>query len=228
MAAWVKICGIRNVETIRELARLPVDYAGLVFAPSKRQVTPEKAAQLAAAFAEARPVTPTRLVGVFVNPTLRELEETLSIEPLDVVQLHGSETPEFCRLVRDEFGVGVFKALAVPEHADDAGASIDMPDEYAGIADAILLDTYDPQASGGTGRTFRWPVIPAYREWAERSGVRLFVAGGLTPDNVGELIAEYRPHGVDVSSGVETNGIKDIAKITAFVERVKQHDQDHA
>jgi len=223
MSALVKICGITKEETVRELARLPVDYIGFVFAPSKRQSTPGKAAQLAAAFAEAQPVMQTELVGVFVNPTLQELEETLSVVPLNVVQLHGSETAEYCRLVRDEFGVKVFKALPVPEHADESGASIVMPDEYAGIAEAILLDAYDPQAAGGTGRTFRWSVIPAYRTWAEQAGIKLLVAGGLTADNVGELIAEYRPHGVDVSSGVETNGVKDAAKMTAFVERVKQH-----
>jgi phosphoribosylanthranilate isomerase len=223
MSALVKICGIKSEDTVRELARLPVDYIGFVFAPSKRQVTPAEAAQLAAAFVETEPVIQTQLVGVFVNPTFQELEETLSVVPLNVVQLHGSETPEYCRLVRDELGVKVFKALSVPEHAEETGVSINMPDTYAGVADAILLDTYDPQASGGTGRTFRWSVIPSYRAWAERAGVKLLVAGGLTADNVGELIAEYRPHGVDVSSGVETNGVKDVAKITAFVERVKQH-----
>lgn len=223
MSALVKICGIMREETVRELARLPVDYAGFVFAPSKRRLTPAQAAVLASAFAEAQPVVQTQLVGVFVNPTLQELEETLKAVPLDVVQLHGDETPEYCRKVRNEFDIKVFKALPVPEHTDEDGASIVMPDDYADVVEAILLDTYDPQAAGGTGRTFRWPVIPSFRSWAERAGIKLFVAGGLTADNVGSLIADYEPHGVDVSSGVETNGVKDIAKITAFVERVKQH-----
>jgi phosphoribosylanthranilate isomerase len=223
MSALVKICGITREDTIIHLARLPVDYAGFVFAPSKRQVTPAQAASLASAFAQAKPIVQTQLVGVFVNPTLQELEETLREVPLDIIQLHGSETPEFSHKVKDEFGVKVFKALPVPEHTDETGAALAMPDEYVSVADAILLDTYDPQAAGGTGRTFRWSVIPAYRAWAERAGIKLLVAGGLTADNVGELIAEYRPHGVDVSSGVETNGMKDVDKMTAFVERVKQH-----
>lgn len=85
-----------------------------------------------------------------------------------------------------------------------------------------MLDTHDPLYGGGSGKTFAWERIPAYAEWAKSREIALFVAGGLQPDNVQQLIQTYTPFGVDVSSGVETEGVKDIAKITAFVERVKQ------
>lgn len=95
-------------------------------------------------------------------------------------------------------------------------------EDYEAAVDAVLLDTYDPLQSGGSGRTFAWNKLPEYQEIAVRHGLPLFVAGGLHSDNVGELLDTYVPYGVDVSSGVETDGIKDIQKMTAFVERVKQ------
>ena len=242
----VKICGIREEKTLREMAGLQVNYVGFVFAPSRRRVTPEEAAALAAA-ARSVPMEggrPPLTVGVFVNPAMEELELAIRAARLDVVQLHGAETPDFCREVARRFGVAVWRALNAEEAASAGGegapgggaggnaggdgpAGIAAgvrpgPDEvleaYRGAAEAVLLDT----GGGGTGRTFRWDVIPAWKEAARRNGLKLFVAGGLHPDNVRALIDAHRPDGVDVSSGVETDGCKDIAKIAAFVERVKR------
>jgi len=213
-ATKVKICGLKDAGTIAAMAELPVDYIGFVFAPSKRQVTPEQAAALRLAVL-ATPMNggrSPRTVGVFVNPSLESLADTLSQVPLDVVQLHGGESAAFCREVGARFGVEVWRVLSVGE--DDGGEA--RIAEYAEAVSAILLDT----AGGGTGRAFRWERIPAYREAARRHGLPLFVAGGLTPDNVGELVSAYRPDGVDISSGVETDGVKDIDKIAAFAERV--------
>lgn len=212
----VKICGIRDESTIRQMDGMPVDMIGFVFAPSMRQVSAEQAAKLHAAACAAAMSggKPPRTVGVFVNPTLEQLADVLEQVPLDVVQLHGQETAAFCREVGDTFGVDVWRALPV---AEEAGAERRLA-EYAGAVSAVLLDT----AGGGTGRTFRWDLIPAYREEARRHGQRLFVAGGLTPDNVAELIDGYGPDGVDISSGVETDGVKDINKIAAFAERVNR------
>jgi phosphoribosylanthranilate isomerase len=217
---------------------MDVDYVGFVFAPSRRRVTPEEAAALAAA-ARSVPMAggrPPGLAGVFVNPTMEELERTLRVVSLDIVQFHGAETPDFCREAARRFGVAVWRALNAEEAAAENGeggiADGDGPsapkgrrlgpakilEAYLGAADAVLIDT----GRGGTGRTFRWEVIPAWKEAARRNGLRLFVAGGLAPDNVRALIDAHRPDGVDVSSGVETDGRKDIAKIAAFVERVKR------
>lgn len=244
MTALVKICGITTTETMRHVRDLPIDYIGLVFAKSKRQVNAEQAAKLLAELQEAE--QPPQSVGVFVDPSMEELAAILAQAPLDVVQLHGQETPEFCRQVKEAFGVQVFKVLpvarqngAVEDSEDkaaygDANADADgslqlqMPDAYVSSIDTLMLDTFDARVAGGTGVPFRWDVIPTYREWAEQHGLPLIIAGGLHADNVATLLADYAPHGVDVSSGVETDGKKDIDKIEAFVERVKGNVRNDA
>jgi phosphoribosylanthranilate isomerase len=210
----VKICGIKEEATLLGMKGLPVEYIGFVFAKSRRQLTAEQAGVL---ITTSRDVLmahdqPARTVGVFVNPTIEQLAEVLDEAKLDVVQLHGEESPEFCREVRDRFGVEVWRALPVPED----GGGVERLVEYAGAVSTILLDT----AGGGTGKTFRWDVIPSYQVEARRLGLQLFIAGGLSADNADELTARYRPDGVDISSGVETDGIKDLNKITAFAEKV--------
>ncbi|WP_019909984.1 phosphoribosylanthranilate isomerase [Paenibacillus sp. HW567] len=220
----VKICGLQDVEVLKSMKRLPLDFVGFVFAESRRKVSPERAAKLVAELAGWENGNPPLAAGVFVNPTLAELEELLTTVRLDVIQLHGQESAEYCRAVREAFPqVQVWKALSVAGIAGEAaaGGSDDLK-PYAGAVDAVLLDTYDPSGSGGSGRTFDWEKIPAYQQAAAAYGLPLFIAGGLHPDNVHELLEGYAPYGVDVSSGVESDGIKDIVKITAFVERVKQ------
>jgi phosphoribosylanthranilate isomerase len=221
----VKICGLQSVEVIKSMMHLPVDHIGFVFAKSKRQVTPRQAGEMIDFLRKSswapRPLT----VGVFVNPTAEELSETLKEAPLDVVQLHSQESPEFCKWVKEQLKVDVYKVISVKKESDSAPsmeAVRTQLDPYRGSIDAVLLDTFDPVYGGGSGKTFAWDCIPPYQQWAREAGVRFLVAGGLHPENVGELIAAYRPDGVDVSSGVETDGTKDIHKITAFVERVKQ------
>lgn len=214
----VKICGIKEQKTLQEMSGLPVEYIGFVFAKSRRQLSPDQAAKLQAysrtvAMANGKPPL---TVGVFVNPTIEQLADTLSAVPLDVVQLHGEETPEFCREVQERFKVEVWRVLPVTESEDPSSGSSRLK-AYRGAVSTILLDT----AGGGTGITFRWDAIPSYQEVARSLGLRLFVAGGLTPDNVDQLITSHLPEGVDISSGVETDGVKDIHKITAFAERVR-------
>ena len=214
--AKIKICGIIEEATLSGMAGQPVDYIGFMFAEkSRRRVSPEQAGKLHA-YSRSIPMAdgrPPRTVGVFVNPTMELLAETLQAVPLDVVQLHGEETPDFCREVGDKFGVEVWRALPVTE---DTGP--ERLQDYSGAVSAILLDT----AGGGTGVAFGWDVIPAYQAEAAMHGLMLFIAGGLNPGNAELLITGYRPNGVDVSSGVETDGVKDNAKISAFAERVKR------
>ncbi|MGW7161648.1 phosphoribosylanthranilate isomerase [Paenibacillus taichungensis] len=224
-AAAVKICGLQDVEVLKSMINLPVDYVGVVFAPSRRRITPEQGAELRTVLLDWTMFDRPKLAGVFVNPTLEELESIMQISRLDVIQLHGQESPEFCEQVKQRFGIEVFKAFSFPK--DETGSLADDTallelDPYKNVVDAILLDTFDPLYGGGSGKTFAWERIPFYAEWARKHGIALFVAGGLQPDNVQQLIQTYAPDGVDVSSGVESEGVKDIAKITAFVERVKQ------
>ncbi|GBF72778.1 N-(5'-phosphoribosyl)anthranilate isomerase [Paenibacillus sp. 598K] len=217
MSVRVKICGLRDAETIRAMDGLAVDEIGFVFAKSRRQVSPMQAEALIDAVAGLRNHRgeAPRTVGVFVDPTLEQLEETLATASLDVIQLHGEETPQLCRDVRDRLGRDVWKVLSVGELHEDAVVRL-AP--YAGAIDAVLIDT----AGGGTGQTFQWDRIPAYAAAAQELGLPLYVAGGLHPGNVEELLRSYAPRGIDVSSGVETDGVKDIGLIKQFIERVKE------
>lgn len=226
------------MELLKSIVTLPIDHIGFVFAKSRRQVAPREAGEMIRALRAFReeglsvPLT----VGVFVDPSVDELAIALREAPLDAVQLHGRESADFCRAVKKEFGVQVWRAVSVagiaPEEArSETACSVRAPSEYAGCVEALLAPYADcidalllDAAGGGTGKTFEWNRIPAYRTWARKAGVPLLVAGGLHPGNVGELLRDYDPDGVDVSSGVETDGAKDIAKITAFVERVKRHE----
>lgn len=171
-------------------------------------------------------------VGVVVNAPLDELKAVLAAAPLDVLQLHGDETPEFCNAVK-QLGVKVWKVFSLS--AGDSGDNVITGNSsvssesggtpgplallapYKGSIDGVLIDT----AGGGTGRPFDWRNIPAYREAAHELGLPLYVAGGLHAGNVEDLLG-FKPDGVDVSSSVETDGVKDIVKIRAFVERVKE------
>jgi tryptophan synthase beta subunit len=227
----VKICGLMDLDTIRSIAHLPLDQVGFIFAPSKRRVTPALAGEMIALLKSLRadacnnaPLAGTlhvpEAVGVFVNPTRDEISQTLAAAPLDIVQLHSQETPEFCRWVKETFKVKLFKAVAISA-TTDLQAQLLLLQPYAEIVDAILLDTYDPIIGGGTGKTFAWHSIADYLTWTRKHNIKLIVAGGLHADNVAGLIAAYHPDGVDVSSGVETAGNKDAVLIKTFVERVK-------
>jgi phosphoribosylanthranilate isomerase len=227
-APTAKICGIRSIEVLQAIAHLPISHIGFVFARSKRQVTPEQAGEMIR-FLQNKALTGVDIpltVGVFVNPSEDELFQTLETAPLDVVQLHGQETPKFCKRVKERFGVLVFKTVILQKSEDripTVAAVAEQLDVYRGSIDAVLLDTFDPVYGGGSGNAFAWNCIPPYQEWARKAGVKLLVAGGLQPDSVAKLLTDYHPDGVDVSSGVETDGVKDISKITAFVERVIHH-----
>jgi phosphoribosylanthranilate isomerase len=202
----IKVCGIKTLEAYERLQELGADYIGFVFAKSKRQVTPEQAADLG----EKKADGPAR-VGVFVNETVEGLLHIAEVAGLHVLQLHGDESPEFCRELRQRTNLQIWKAWGV--HNDERDA---MLSAYTDVVDAVLLDN----ERGGTGERFPWDAIPALRAYTQ--DLPLFIAGGLHPDNVGDLLDAHATDGVDVSSGVETQGVKDLAKITAFVTKVRE------
>lgn len=217
----IKICGIQTVDSAIAVGRLQPDLIGFVFAPSRRQVTPEWAGRMIHALQQSD--SRALAAGVFVNPDMAELEAVMEKAPIAVIQLHGQETPEFCSSVKARFsGVSVYKVVSLAADADVTGQGVaELIADYQGAIDAIMLDTQ----GGGTGRTFNWSLIPKCAAVAANIGIPLFIAGGLHPDNVGELVMNYRPDGVDVSSGVETDGQKDLNKIRLFMERVDSIDQ---
>lgn len=215
MSTRIKICGIRDADTIRAMDGLPIHEIGFVFARSRRQVAADAAAELirASRLLRCADGLPPRTVGVFVDPEPETLRDVLAAAPLDIVQLHGSETPEYCRRIRSQFGVRVWKVFAI--RGEDAPAAERMK-PYAGAIDAAMIDT----AGGGTGTAFDWRLVADYKAAARMLGVPLYVAGGLNERNVRELIDMYGPDGVDVSSGVETDGVKDADKMRRFTGRV--------
>ena len=208
----VKICGINDPAAMRAAADAGADFLGFVFfPPSPRAVTPAEAAALSATVAGG----PLR-VGLFVDPTDDALDATLAALPLDILQLHGEETPDRCAAIRARFGRPVMKALGIASPAD-----LDALAAYAPAVDRFLLDAKAPPGAplpGGNAAPFDWTLtagraIP--RPW--------LLAGGLTPDNVAEAIRVSGAPGVDVSSGVEkARGVKDPARIAAFVSAARQ------
>jgi phosphoribosylanthranilate isomerase len=209
----VKIDGLSEVEHALAAAGAGADFVGLVFAPSQRQVTLEKALEISEAVHSLK--DPPEVVGVFVNLAAAEVNRIAGHCRLDRVQLSGDESWEYCRGIEKP----VIKVLHIGEN-QEAGEVIYAIEEgrrvVAGRELICLLDTQAVDAYGGTGKTFDWELA---KEAAERFPI--MVAGGLTPENVGQLIAEVNPWGVDVSSGVETDGRKDVLKIERFIRKAK-------
>ena len=189
----VKICGLSTPEAVATAVESGADYIGFVFAKSKRQVSLEQAHEL------AKGVTgQTKIVGVFVSPSLEELEEAIDHVPLDIVQIHGT----FDEDLIPKISVPVIRAIQIS----------DSESQVKSQADYLLFDA--PIA--GSGQTFDWQAF-------DKNQIHqpFFIAGGLNAGNVREAIQHFSPYAVDVSSGVETDGQKDLEKITEFIERVK-------
>lgn len=205
----VKICGITRQDQARQTAALAADFIGINFWPqSKRFVPPSSAGWLT-----QLPGATTR-VGVFVNPSIGEIESVAAAGLVSVFQLHGDETPDFCATLGD-LGLKVVKAVQVRDEASVARIA-----DYS--VNDILLDAYHPQARGGTGDTFPWALALRFKElFPER---RLWLAGGLTPENVAEAVRAVHPFAVDVASGVEdsTPGVKSMTKVAEFLREARR------
>jgi phosphoribosylanthranilate isomerase len=204
MSVKVKICGITSPADAEAAAAAGADMIGLMFYPgSSRYVSVAQAVEI------ARPLPPFVLrVGVFVNPTEAEVQEAMAACALGLVQFHGDETPEFCT----QFGVMSMKAFRMRD-----AASLKILEDYP--TDAWLLDACSKSGLGGTGEKFNWDLAVA----ANKLGKPIFLAGGLTPENVAEAVGRVNPFAVDVSSGVESApGRKDPAKMKAFVAAAKK------
>lgn len=202
----IKICGITRSEDGLACAYAGADAIGLVFyPPSPRHVAAAQAAMIARALP---PFVTT--VGLFVNPAAEQVEAVLKEVHLDVLQFHGDEPPEFCA----GFGVPYLKAIRVKAGVDLVQCAIRYRE-----AQGLLLDAYVEGTPGGTGQSFDWDMIPA------ELPLPVILSGGLEPANVADAIRRVRPWAVDVSSGVEASkGIKDTARIAAFIKGVRSAD----
>ena len=202
----IKICGLTREQDIHAVASHGADALGLVFyEKSPRHVSVPQAAGL------ARAVPPfLTVVGLFVNPTVDYVREVLAKVPLDALQFHGEEAPEFCA----SFGKPYLKAIRVKAGVD----LVECAARYAG-AQGLLLDAYVEGTQGGTGESFDWALIP------HDLPLPVILSGGLHAGNVAQAVAQVQPYAVDVSSGVEeSKGIKDAAKVAAFIKEVKNVD----
>ena len=220
----IKMCGISKVETIPAIVDAKPDYMGLVFAPSKRQVTVDQAKTLVEELhkqyanrynRDAEQYSNQTLihqefiktVGIFVNETLDNLVTIATEVNLDAVQLHGDEDEAFIQSLKERTNVEVWKAVQI-RSAADAEAWIDSS------ADMLLFDAYHKDERGGTGEVFDWSSLDEF----ERP---FMLAGGIDSTNVARAIRTVRPYGIDISSGIETEGVKDDEKIKAFTNIVR-------
>ena len=220
----IKICGISKVETILAIVDAKPDYMGLVFAPSKRQVTVDQAKTLVEELHKQYANRYNRnaeqysnqtlihqefikTVGIFVNETLENLVTIATEVNLDAVQLHGDEDEAFIQSLKERTNVEVWKAVQI-RSAADAEAWIDSS------ADMLLFDAYHKDERGGTGEVFDWSCLDEF----ERP---FMLAGGIDSTNVARAIRTVRPYGIDISSGIETEGVKDNEKIKAFTNIVR-------
>ncbi|PIQ97423.1 MAG: phosphoribosylanthranilate isomerase [Nitrospinae bacterium CG11_big_fil_rev_8_21_14_0_20_56_8] len=198
----VKICGMTRLEDAQLAVLRGADAVGFIFFKSStRHIAPAEAKKI---IAQLPPLVQT--VGVFVNETADRVNRIADTCRLDAVQLHGEESPAFCRRIRKK----VIKAIRVKDLE-----SLHSMEDYN--VSAFLLDSYSDKEQGGTGKTFDWNLVHR----AKKLGT-IIMAGGLTPSNVHQAVRQVRPFGVDVCSGVEKSpGIKDPAKIDAFMTAVR-------
>ena len=200
----VKICGITNYDDALAAAEFGADALGFVFYKgSPRYITPEKAREI---ISRIPPFVAT--IGVFVDEKKEHIEQMMEHVGLDAAQFHGHEPPEACLIAKR-----TIKAVRVKEITD-----LEAMRHYK--VGAFLLDTYSPEALGGTGRIFNWSIALDARPMG-----RIILAGGLTPENVTEAVLMVKPYGVDVSTGVEKElekGIKDHEKMRLFIQRAKE------
>ena len=205
----IKLCGIKRPEDVAYLNEFLPDYAGFVFAGTKRRITPETAAALAEELDSG-----IRKVGVFVDESPEAVVFTAKAVGLDAVQLHGSETEAYIRSLRERLpGVEIWKAVRVRDEQS-------IPAALALSVDLLLLDSFSPKENGGTGKL-------ANLELVRNSGIDrpYFLAGGLNIENIAGIVNEMKPFGVDISSGIETGGVKDWEKIKTIMRILRQRPE---
>jgi phosphoribosylanthranilate isomerase len=201
----VKICGITDYEDASIAVRLGANTLGFIFAHSPRQITPQKARDIISAIPPF-----IKTVGVFVNEGLAAIREIKHYCGLDLVQLHGDESPNFCHAVMPY----TIKALRIKD-----ASSLHSIQAYHGKVRALLLDTYSKDKAGGTGKTFDWKLALKIK----KLGIPIILSGGLGPSNIDEAINTVRPYAVDVNSGVEERaGKKSHILMKELMEKVNR------
>ncbi|HET7629269.1 MAG TPA: phosphoribosylanthranilate isomerase [Bacillales bacterium] len=210
----VKYCGNRSLADVKLTAGSRADYLGFLLTPhGKRFVEPEAVAQ----WLEAVPLQAhQRVVGLFVNATKQSVISAADVVRMDIIQCHGSERPERVADIAEATGLPVWKAI---HHERSA---LDKMKAYAGIAAGYVVDCKVAGQWGGTGFSFDWRAIPGYMEEARRQGVPCFIAGGIRPENIDDVLA-YDIDGIDLASGIEEQNEKSGRKMRELEERMRYH-----
>lgn len=197
----VKICGIQQIADVAYINEIRPDYIGFVFAPSKRRITPKKAHDL------IQHVSSSMCVGVFVNDDIDDVVKIVQTCPLDIVQLHGDEDASYIKQLKTKIPIPIWKAIRLRRVED-------IQQLHNEDIEHFLIDAYSDEVYGGSGKQFN-------RELLENMDVsNCVLAGGISVENVDELL-DLQPYGIDVSSSLETNGVKDKKKIDAFMAHIE-------
>jgi phosphoribosylanthranilate isomerase len=209
----LKYCGNRSYEDWCKVIESKADYIGVIFAPSKRRVM----AQQVQTWIKNKPVPSyKKLVGIFVNASMTEIQSVLELVPLDIIQCHGNEQPEHLSQLKMNTKLTVWKAI----HHDEK--SLEKMKAFEAIADGFVIDTKSAHAWGGTGITFNWSAVPDYLEEAKKQGVPCYIAGGICVENIRELL-HYQPIGVDLASGIELEESKNVNLIQSIEKEVDDY-----
>jgi phosphoribosylanthranilate isomerase len=214
LSVLLKYCGNRSLEDVKVSARSAANYVGFIFAKSKRQVRADEVKQ----WLKAVRLNDKKLVGVFVNAPISQIESVIKEVPLSIIQCHGTETETQIYAIKERLQLPVWKVI---HHSKSA---VQKMKDFSGLADGYVIDTKVEGAWGGTGISFNWSYVPAYLEEAEKQGVKCFIAGGVRSENIEELL-RFKPHGIDISSGIEENERKSSEKIERLEEKVRGYEK---
>lgn len=215
----VKICGLKTLEDVEIVNKYLPEYVGFVFAPTKRFVTDEQALMMKQALAPQ-----IQAVGVFVNEPIEHVLSLCSRGIIDVIQLHGDETPEYITEIKNRTDTTVIKTVRV--QSSEQVSSMVTP-----LAEYMLFDTYKKDAYGGSGERFPLEILQKSLKELENQGVSIqpfFLAGGLTPGNIEEVLGTQDCYCIDVSTGVETDGHKEEAKVRELIEKIRRYQKERS
>lgn len=205
----VKICGLKRPQDIEIVNKFLPDYIGFVFAPSKRQVSLEIAQQLKALLHPS-----IKTVGVFVNESIEKILQYEQLGIINIVQLHGDEDLVYIKALKKASDLPIVKAFRIKDFnsLEKQKALIESP-----LLDGVLLDAFSPSSYGGIGESFDWELLDQIHR-------PYFLAGGIGIDNIHEAL-KHHPYAVDISSKVETDGVKDEAKVRELIKVIRQFDK---
>lgn len=210
-----KMCGLHSENDVRLAASSSADFAGFVFAPGKREVEPGAVRE----WLQVHPLHGKKVTALFVNAPVRRVIATVEEIQADVIQLHGEEPPEEAAIIRHRTGKNVWKALPHGEYTHQ------QIDAYADYVDGFIIDAKVNGRFGGAGESFAWEHVPGYIKAGKAHRLPLFIAGGVRPENVEDLLA-YHPAGIDISSGLEKDGIKDAGLLEQLEKRLNSYAAD--